>query len=201
MALVQAKQDEPLYMSEAEYLEFEEKSEIKHEYVAGYVYAMAGASWNHTVINGNTHSTLDAQLLDKPCVVVSNDLRLKVETKKVSFRYPDVMVICGKPEFIENRVDTINNPTIIIEVLSPATALEDRNAKLDEYTGLNSVEEYVLVSQEEAKIERYTRQESGEWLYRKVAGLENNIDLRSIDCVLELSQVYKKVDLPSGDEN
>lgn len=126
-----AAQQEPLYMTEAEYLEFEEKSEIKHEYVNGKVYAMAGASLVHTVICHNTANALEEKIGDKPCLIVSRDLRLKVFSK-VSFRYPDVMVICDEPQYVDNRVDTIANPIVVIEVLSPSTALVDRNEKLDE---------------------------------------------------------------------
>ncbi|MDQ7028023.1 MAG: Uma2 family endonuclease [Anaerolineae bacterium] len=176
MALAKQQEQKPLHMTETDYLDFEEQSEIKHEYVNGNVYSMAGASLTHTVICQNTGTTLDNQLADTPCLVVSTDLRLKVDSK-VSFRYPDVMVICEDPQYVDGRVDTIANPTVTLEVLSPSTALVDRNEKLDEYTRLNSVQEYVIISQSEAKIERYTRQESGEWLYKKVIGLGNSIDL------------------------
>lgn len=195
MVAVQYQDQEPLLMSEAEYLEFEEKSETKHEYVDGKVYAMAGAGWNHNVITQSTSTTLDVQLLNTPCVVVSSDLRLKVESKKVSFRYPDVMVVCGEPQFVENRVDTINNPTVIVEVLSSSTAFEDHNVKLEEYMRIDTVQEYVLISQDEAKIVRFKRHSSSEWLYLKVTGLDNSLELPSINCKLDLATVYKKVTL------
>ena len=198
MAMAQLQEQEPLDMSEAEYLEFEEKSEIKHEFVSGKVYAMAGASWKHVMICQSTGANLYNQLTGKSCVVESNDLRLKVESKKVSYRYPDLMVICGEPNFIENRVDTIDNPTLIIEVLSPATALEDHNAKLDEYTRLESVQEYVLISQHEAKVEVYTRQESEKWWYTPIRGLDASIELASINCTLALSKIYEKVNFETS---
>jgi Uma2 family endonuclease len=194
MVAAQHQEQEPSQMTEAEYLAFEEKSEIKYEFVNGRVFAMAGASWNHNVVCQSTSTTLDNQLADKPCFVVSNDLRLKVESK-VSFRYPDVMVIYGEPRFVDNRIGTIDNPTVIVEVLSSSTALEDHNAKLDEYTRLESVEEYVLISQDEAKIERYFRQDSGDWLYTKVKGREHSLNLLSIGCKLDLATVYKKIKL------
>ena len=189
-----AAQQEPLRMSETDYLVFEEQSENKHEYVNGEIFAMTGASLTHTVICQNTGTTLNNQLVDSPCLVVSSDLRLKVQSR-VSFRYPDVMVICEEPQFVDNRVDTITNPTVIVEVLSPSTALTDRNEKLDEYTQLDSMQEYVLISQHEARIERYMRHESGEWLYRKVAGLESSIELPSIGCILALAAIYKKTSI------
>lgn len=200
MVLAQ-QQAEPPAMTEAEYLEFEENSEFKNEYVNGRVYAMAGASWTYTVINQSTGTTLDMQLLDKPCIVVSSEIKLKVESKKVSFRYPDIMVVCSEPQFVNERVDTIDNPTVIIEVLSPSTALEDRNAKLEEYTCLKSLQEYVLISQDEAKIERYLRQQSGDWLYSNVRGLDAKLKLPSIGVTLDFAFVYKKVTLKHEVDN
>ncbi|MEL6408472.1 MAG: Uma2 family endonuclease [Chloroflexota bacterium] len=193
MAIAQSQEQEPLLMSEAEYLAFEANSDIKHEYVDGRVYAMSGAKWHHIRITGNTHTALDNLLADTPCVVVSNELKLKVESKKVSYRYPDLMVVCGEPTFIEDRTDIITNPKLIIEVLSPSTALEDRNVKLDEYTAIDSVQEYLLISQDEAKIERYLRQDSGDWLYSKVKGLDAILALPSLGITLDLALVYKKL--------
>jgi len=193
--MAMAQQQEPLLMSEAEYLEFEETSDIKHEYVDGRVYAMTGAKWNHIRITGNAHTALDNLLADTPCVVVSSELKLKVNSKKVSYRYPDLMVVCGEPDFVEDRTDIITNPKLIVEVLSPSTALEDRNVKLDEYTALDSVHEYLLISQDEAKIERYLRQESGDWLYSKVKGTDTTLALPSLAITLKLSLIYKKLKL------
>lgn len=184
------------YWTEADYLAFEAASDIKHEFANGAIIAMTGASWKHNVICVNTSTTLNVQLATKDCRVTANDLRLKVLSKR-SYRYPDVMVICGDPQFVDDRTDTISNPTVIIEVLSEKTALIDRNEKLDEYLQIEAVQEYVLISQAAAKIERYLRQESGDWLYSHATGLDSSLDLPSIDCVLALTDVYKKVTLES----
>lgn len=201
MAMAQAQAQEPLHMTEEEYLEFERQSEERHEYVNGRVYAMAGAKWNHIRITGNTHTALDNLLADTPCVVVSNELKLKVESKKMSYRYPDLMVICGEPDFVDGQTDIITKPKLIIEVLSPSTALEDRNVKLDEYTALDSVQEYLLISQDEAKIERYLRQESGDWLYSKVKGLDATLSLPSLGVTLDFAFIYKKITLKHETDN
>lgn len=184
----------PLQMTEAEYLAFEAGSETKHEFVNGNVFAMTGASFTHAVICQNCATTLATQLTDKPCTVVTNDVRVRVASK-VSYRYPDVMVICGEAEFYENHKDTLINPIVILEVLSPSTALVDRNEKLDEHMQIASLQEYVLVSQDNAKVERYLRQASGDWLYSKVIGLDGALDLPSLGCELALKTVYKKVAL------
>ena len=194
MAMAQPQEQEPLYMSEAEYLEFEENSEFKHEYVNGRVYAMSGGSVRHGVITVNISTDLNIQLEDKDCRVSSPDTRVKVESMK-SFRYPDITVYCGKEDYVNNRVDTLGNPLVIVEVLSPSTALTDRNEKLEEYIKSETLQEYVLVSQNEAKVEVFTRHESGKWLYSIAKGLEASFELASIDCKLELSRIYRKVTL------
>lgn len=200
MVAAEPHKQEPSHMTEAEYFEFEEKSEIKHEYSNGKVYAMAGAGWNHNLINGNTQTSLNSQLADKASAVVSSDMRLKVDSKSVSFRYPDTMVICGDPSFVDNRFDTVSNPTVIIEVLSPSTALKDHNEKLDEYIKIETVQDYVLISQHEAKVELYTRQAAGKWTYTQYKGMDANLELPSIACRLALSKLYEKVNFEqSGD--
>lgn len=192
MALPHVHDEKPLRMSEAEYLAFEEKSAIRHEFANGKVYAMAGAEWEHVMIVQSTSAALYAQLRGKNCRVAANDLRLKVTSKTVSYRYPDIMVICGEPNFIENR-QIIDNPTLIIEVLSPSTALEDRNAKLDEYRSIASVQDYLLVSVDAPKVEIFSRFEGEKWLYAATRGLDASVDLPSIACKLALADVYEQV--------
>ena len=199
MVAAQPQEQFPQQMTIAEYFAFEEASETRHEYVNGQVYAMTGASWNHTVITGNTQAHLHTQLRGKSCVAIPNEMKLKVDSKSVSFRYPDLMVVCGEPQFFEKRKDTIINPTVIIEVLSPSTALKDRNEKLEEYIKNETLQEYVLISQHEAKVERFKRDESGEWLYKPVTGLDNRLELPSIDCVMELSALYEEIDFGKQD--
>ena len=181
----------PTGMTEAEYLELECTSEIKYEYAGGEVFAMTGASWNHNIISVNTSTRLNIQLVNQDCGVTGSDLRLKVIAEG-SYRYPDIMVICGEPQFVDDRVDTVSNPTVVIEVVSPSTALVDRNDKLNEYLQLDSLQEYILISQHEARVERYLRHQS-DWLYTQVAGLQNSLDLPSISCTLKLSDIYQKV--------
>jgi len=189
---------QPLQMSEAEYLVFEEQQEIKHEFVAGQVFAMAGASFKHNLIVNNVAATLLTQLAKTNGLVPSGDTRVRVNSK-VSYRYPDVVVICGTVEYVENRVDTISNPLLIVEVLSPGTALVDRNQKLDEYTRIPSLQEYVLISQDEYKMERFLRQAGNDWLYTRVNGLDAQLELASVACELAASTVYAKVSLVGDD--
>jgi Uma2 family endonuclease len=111
------------------------------------------------------------------------------------------MVICDDLQFVEKRTDTITNPTLIVEVLSPSTALEDRNAKLDEYRAIASVQDYMLVSVDEAKVEVFSRQKSGKWLYEAVKGLDASIELPSVRCHLALADMYEQVPMKSDDNS
>ena len=188
-------------MSETEYLEFEEKSEIRHEFVNGHVYAMAGAGVNHNVINGNASASLNVQLFGKPCITMSSDMRVKVQSKKVSYRYPDTIVVCGEIQLTDDSPQTITNPIVIIEVLSPSTAIKDYNEKLAEYVQIDSLKEYILISQYEPKIEVYSRDDAGNWIYTLMTGLDTHIKLKSIDCTLELARLYDKTDIITADDD
>jgi Uma2 family endonuclease len=185
----------PHKMSEEEYLAFERASEFKHEFVNGEIIDMAGASWEHGLIIGNTATALNNALTDKPCYVNPQDLRVKA-TMFHSYRYPDIAIVCGEPKFLDETFDTLVNPIILIEVLSSTTEKEDRGKKLLEYRQIESLQEYLLISQESPQIERYLRQKGNDWLYSEVSGLESKITLPSIEVTLALSDVYKKVTFP-----
>ena len=186
-------------MSETDYLAFEEAQETKHEYVKGKILSMAGASWNHNVISNNVGTSLNNQLVKKDCTVVTQDMRLKIQLV-TSYRYPDVMVVCGQPVFVDKRTDTIDNPILIIEVLSPSTQIVDRNQKLREYRQVPSLQEYLLISQHEPRIEQYLRQTNDSWLYKDVVGLDKQIKIPALNCTLALADVYRKVTFESDAE-
>ena len=193
--MVAVQRDNPdnrIPMTEAEYLAFSETSEVKYEYCQGYAYAMTGGSLRHAAISANVITALNNALRERDCTVASSDLRVQVRNNV--YRYPDVSVICSAPEYTEERTDTITNPTVLVEVSSPSTGVIDRSIKLEEYTQLASVNAYVLVSQNVAKIELYARQADGAWLYTNVTDVESNIVIPALDCTLALADVYRKVD-------
>jgi Uma2 family endonuclease len=185
--------DEPTAMSEAEYLAFADEQEIKYEYRDGQIYAMTGAAVRHNIITANTIGHLIVQLANRDCTVTSSDTRVHIASKG-AYRYPDVTVFCGEPVYFVGRDDTITNPALLVEVLSPGTALKDRNDKLLEYTQIETLNAYLLVAQDEARVERYLRQESGDWLYTVVNGLDGSIAVPTLDCTLALADIYRKVD-------
>jgi len=188
---------ERLYSPE-EYLALERAAETKSEYVDGYIYAMTGASRAHNLVTVNISLRLGNQLLNRPCEIYVADMRVKAATAR-SYRYPDITVVCGQPEFEDPRFDTLTNPTVLIEVLSPTTEATDRGRKFAEYRGIPSLREYLLVSQDQPRIERYARQAEG-WLLTVAEGLEAKVRLEAIDCALDLAEVYHKaLDTPAAE--
>jgi Uma2 family endonuclease len=179
------------YLSPEEYLALERKAEFKSEYMDGVVYAMAGATTRHNLIVANLIITLGGQLKGRPCRVYPSDLKVRTPNSK-RFFYPDVSVVCGPDEFADDAQDIILNPTLIVEVASESTAAFDRGKKFLSYQQINSLQEYLLVSQDEMLVEGFARQGNDTWLYTKVTGLEGSLTLPSIECELVLRDVYDK---------
>lgn len=182
-------------ISPQEYLEQERKAEFKSEYLNGEVFAMAGAREAHVLIASNLGFNLNLALQDKPCRVYTSDLRVRVNPKgKYMYAYPDVSVVCEKPRFEDQELDTLLNPLFLVEILSDSTEKYDRGVKSPLYRKLESLREHLLVSQSSPHVERYTRQPGGDWLLTEAEGLETSIQLSSIPVVLKLSEIYRQVE-------
>lgn len=175
-----------------EYLAFERASDTKHEYFAGEIVAMAGASYTHNLIVGDTYGSLHVQLRGKPCKVLPSDQRLRVSPSG-PLTYPDIMVVCAQPRFTDERPDTITNPTVIIEVLSPSTEGDDCGRKTRHYRTIPSLQEYVLIAQDECHVEHYLRAENGWWRFSEATDRTATIELSSIGCTLALADIYERV--------
>jgi Uma2 family endonuclease len=174
------------------YLEFERTSEVRHEFVGGEIYAMAGASRTHTLIGWNIGGSLFLQFGDRQCEAHQNDLRVRVSATG-NYHYPDIVVVCGEPQLEDDAFDTLLNPIVIIEILSPSTKDYDRGTKFNDYRQIATLQEYILVNQDKPHLERYLRQPSGDWLLTDIVGLEAILRLPSIECKLALADVYKRV--------
>lgn len=179
-------------MTEAEYLRFEESSDLRHEYIQGDVVAMAGASRKHNQITMALSFLLYGYLRGKDCEVNGGEMLVKIEAVDV-LTYPDFSVFCGDPDFADNSIATLLNPILIIEVLSPSTESYDRGKKFQYYRELPSLQEYVLVSQESARIERFVRKSDNVWELTDASGLHDDITLTTIDYKLSLADVYENV--------
>lgn len=182
------------YTSEEDYLTMEAVSPVKHEYLDGEIFQMAGASDEHNTIAMNIAAELHQQLKKRPCKVYQNDMRLYVEKEGI-YTYPDVMIVCGKPEIkTYKNLDNILNPVLIVEVLSPSTADYDKGGKFEQYRTIESFKEYLLVSQDAKQITRYTKQSNGSWILMDFIGDKTEIELASIGCSLSTEDIYDKVD-------
>ena len=179
------------YVTPEEYLALERKAKFKSEYIDGMVYAFAGASERHNLVAANIIVSLGGQIKGRPCKIYPSDLKVRLPNSK-RFFYPDVSVVCGEVEFADDKRDVILNPTLIVEVSSESTAAFDRGKKFLSYQQIDSLQEYILVSQDEILIEGYARQGNDTWLYTKVTGLEGSLTLPSINCKLDLKDVYDK---------
>jgi Uma2 family endonuclease len=175
------------------YLEYERASDVKHEFHDGEMFAMAGASRKHVMIVTNAVVVLGGQLRGKPCTVFSTDLRVRVDATGL-FTYPDVVVGCDDLKFADDHEDTLLNPTVIIEVLSKSTEDYDRGTKFKHYRTIAQLQEYVLIAQDELRIEHYRRQPEGRWLLTTFQAIDDVVLLDSINCTLPLAEVYEKVE-------
>ena len=176
-----------------EYLAIERKSEIKHEYHAGEMFAMVGASKRHNLITANIIRVLGNQLLDRPCNVYPSDMRVKISATG-KYTYPDVVIACEDEQFDDAEQDTLLNPVIIIEVLSESTEAYDRGKKFEHYQNIESLTEYLLVTQDPYRIEQYVRQSNSEWKYSEYHHADDVLKLDVIGCELTLKDVYVKVE-------
>jgi len=178
-----------------QYLTLERKAAYKSEYREGNVYAMTRANRTHNLITGNVCAEIGRELLDRPCEVYVSDMRVRI-TATGLYTYPDVVVACGGPQFEDREVDTLLNPTLIVEVLSDSTEAYDRGVKFKHYRRLPSLQQYVLVSQDRVLVERFTRQ-GDEWLLAECSDLQDVLRLPSIACEVSLRQIYAKVEFPA----
>ena len=175
-----------------EYLEFERKAEERHEYFNGEIFAMSGAKRNHNKAATNVSGLIWQHLKGKDCESYSNDMRVFVPRTGL-YTYPDVVVVCGEPKFQDKVFDTLLNPTLLIEVLSESTESYDRGKKFQHYRSIESLQEYVLVSQDEARIEKYLKQGDGFWVLSEAVGLDSEIEFASIECRIALAEVFDKI--------
>jgi len=174
-------------MSVEEYLAFERAAEIKHEYDDGEIIAFAGASRTHNLVSSNSSRYLGNQLEGKPCEVYVAEMRVRVAPTK--YVYPDVVVVCGEPEFADEEFDILLNPTVIIEVLSASTESRDRGDKLQYYGALGSVKDYLLIAQARIRVDHYIKQSPTEWNLRVYTDAADEIEIASIGCKLSVASM------------
>ena len=179
-------------LSAEEYLALERRSEEKHEYLDGEMFAMGGASRRHNLIALQTAAALLSQLRGRSCEVYMGDMRIRVDATGL-YTYPDVVVVCGEPQLAASDLDTLLNPISIVEVLSPSTEGYDRGKKFAHYRTIESLAEVVFISQERVEVERFSRQPDGDWILHAANQLEDRLALSAIGCEISLATIYERV--------
>jgi Uma2 family endonuclease len=181
-----------LRLTAEDYLRIERAAEWKSEYIDGEIFAMSGGSPRHSQIAMNIGRELGNQLLEGPCIVYGSDLRVATDPQQ-HYTYPDVIVACDPPQYVDTQLDTLTNPTLIAEVLSESTEKYDRGAKFERYRSVPTLSEYLLVAQDRVHVELYTRQPDGAWVLHEWNDPAEEIDLVSLRCRLKIAGVYAKV--------
>ena len=184
------------FLTPEQYLEIERKAEFKSEYYQGEMFLMGGAREAHNLIVFNLAGVIGVQLRKRRCRAYVNDMRVCVNATGM-YTYPDAVVVCGEPQFLDETRDTLLNPSLIVEVLSPSTEFCDRVRKFEHYRAVQSVSEYLVVSSERVSAELYTRQPDGRWLLTTASRMEDSLDLQSVGVHLALADLYEKVEFPA----
>ena len=175
-----------------EYLQAERKALNKHEYYLGQVFAMSGASLPHNLIFKNTYGSLYTRLKGSRCQPFGSDLRIHIPENSL-YTYPDISIICGKPETTDDTKDTVTNPTVIIEILSKSTRDYDKGQKFTLYRDIASLKEYILIDSETVSIETLTRNDDRSWTFREYKSLTDNFNIETIGESLLVSELYFEV--------
>lgn len=194
-----ATQPKP-YLTPEAYLALEREAEVKHEYYAGEIFAFADASEAHNLIVANLVREPGNQLRERPCKAYPSDMRVKVGPTGL-YTYPDVVVVCGEARFDDAHRDTLLNPTLLVEVLSPSTEGYDRGKKFEQYRKPDSLQEYLVIAQEERHVEHYARRSDNQWLLWETDSPEAAVELASVGCRLGVAALYEKVDFDLENES
>ncbi len=178
--------------SPQEYLDQERRAETKSEYLDGDIVAMTGASRRHNLISLNIAASLHGQLRSRPCEIYMGDMRVAVDQAEF-YTYPDIVVACEEPRFLDAELDTLLNPTLIVEVLSPSTTSYDRGEKFNRYRQIPSLQEYLIVAQDTPALEHYRKQSQREWILVDITDWETVVELPSIQCQITMRDIYEKI--------
>lgn len=181
-------------LTEAEYLEIENAAEFKHDFYNGEMFAMAGASPQHNAIKDNLILEVGSRLRGSRCRTFSSDQRVKMD-QYGQYTYPDVIVQCLPPEYDTVDPNSLINPTVIIEILSPSTERYDRNIKQVNYRSIATLREIVLVSQTLKKIDRFYRRDDGSWSWDVFTESEGDFTFESVPVTVSLADIYRGVEL------
>lgn len=180
-------------LTEEQYLEIERAAQFKSEFYRGEMFAMAGGTLDHGELQAQVIFECRNRFAGRDCRAFGSDVRVRAGTSGL-YTYPDISIVCGRPVCVDNHKDTITNPVVIIEVLSPTTEAYDRGKKFQLYQTIQSFIEYILISQTEMRIERFTRGENDTWTLRSYAGKDAELRIDAIDISIPLEAIYRRVE-------
>ena len=189
-AVAYAKQ----HYSIEEYLEMENVATEKHEYYKGDIFAMSGAKLEHNIVTSNLHVALGRKLKGKPCRPFGSDLRIHIE-KNTLFTYPDISIICGEPKSLNDDKMNFLNPSVIIDVASPATRDYDRGGKFKLYRDISTLKEYILIDPLSINVEAFFINNTGNWELKEYNDLNQTLDLSAIQVSVELKEIYEGTEI------
>lgn len=182
------------YITPEEYLETERSSEEKNEYYDGHIVTLSGASLTHNRISSNLSLAIGNFLKGKSCEIFTADMRVSTPLRD-AYMYPDAVIVCEKPKLEDDKFDTLINPTVIIEILSPSTQGYDGGYKLMFYQQIPSLKEYVMIDSQKYYIQVVRKQPDGAWRFETLDDTADHVELQSIRLQLELSDIYENTDL------
>ena len=181
------------WITPQEYLAKERQASFRSEYYRGEMFAMAGARYEHNRVKDNLSLELRSRLKQGRCFPLTSDMRVHIPATSL-YTYPDVVVVCGQTEFLDAERDVLLNPQVILEVLSEPTEKYDRGAKFPQYQQLPSLREYILMAQDQPRIERYVRQPNNDWLLTNFIGMDAQLTIPSLVISIPLQQIYEGID-------
>lgn len=174
-----------------DYLNNERQGAGRHEYVDGRVIARSGSNRWHNILVSNSAIALGSRMHGNKCEIYISNMRVKLKNNYIC--YPDMVVVNGEPSFSDQNSDLLLNPTVIFEIFSNQTHSSDKTNKLESYLAMDSIKEFVLLKEEEMRVEHYARQNAKQWIYRIYNERDDVISLDSINCKVSVSEVYAKV--------
>jgi Uma2 family endonuclease len=182
------------YYSEHDYLDFERNSQERHEFYKGEIFAMSGASYEDNVIEDNLRLIIGTSLKGKSCRSFGSNLRIHIPRNSL-YTYPDIMILCGEPKFQDQKFDTVLNPAVLIEILSPSTANYDRGAKFDLYREIDSLKEYILIDSTNYHCVHYNRNADNTWTLWETKNVNEDLLINAVNLKISLSEVYAGITL------
>jgi Uma2 family endonuclease len=179
-------------MTPEEFLVWERAEKFRHEYRDGEIVAMSGASRAHNLISVNMTRELSTSLRDRDCETYASEMRLWIPKTRL-YTYPDIVVVCGEPQFIDNQFDTLLNPVVVVEILSDSTESYDRGRKFEQYRRVETLNEYILISQPRPYVERFVKRGDGFWQLSESSGFDAVLVVESLGLSIPLASIYEKV--------